>query len=283
MTIKEVEQKTGLQRSNVRFYEKEELIQPKRNEKNGYRMYSDNDIENIKKIAYLRTLGISIEDIRRILKNEISLYDVIEMQSKVLNGQIEELSYAKKQCEVMLKSEEISFEKMNVEEYIPDLEDEWERNGQVFQIDSVGFFYLWGGTAIWGILTIICFVIAVFLFSELPAEIPVQWSKGVVTTLVDKKMIFAYPTVCIVIRFLLRPLIWRWLQIRGYYSDAIADYLSNYLCFVAVSVEVFTLFYIYGITTNIVFLLLADTVIFMGMLGIAWNKLLYSKNGKWNT
>lgn len=36
MTIKEVEQTTGLTRSIIRFYEKEKLICPKRNENNGY-------------------------------------------------------------------------------------------------------------------------------------------------------------------------------------------------------------------------------------------------------
>ena len=61
MKIKDVEERTGLSRSNVRFYEKEKLIEPSRNESNGYRDYSENDVENIKKIAYLRTLGISIK------------------------------------------------------------------------------------------------------------------------------------------------------------------------------------------------------------------------------
>lgn len=56
MTIKEVENQTGLARSNVRFYEKEKLIVPSRNESNGYREYSEKDVEDIKKIAYLRTL-----------------------------------------------------------------------------------------------------------------------------------------------------------------------------------------------------------------------------------
>ena len=53
MKIKDVEERTGLSRSNVRFYEKEKLIEPSRNESNGYRDYSENDVENIKKIAYL--------------------------------------------------------------------------------------------------------------------------------------------------------------------------------------------------------------------------------------
>ena len=60
MTIKEVEGLTGLSRSVIRFYEKENLINPKRNEKNGYREYEEKDLDDLKKIAYLRTLGLSV-------------------------------------------------------------------------------------------------------------------------------------------------------------------------------------------------------------------------------
>lgn len=78
MTIKEVEEKTGLTRSNIRFYENENLIKPLRNERNGYREYSDENIEDIKKIAYLRTLGITIDDIRNIILQKVSLVEVVE-------------------------------------------------------------------------------------------------------------------------------------------------------------------------------------------------------------
>ena len=96
MTIKEVEKLTGLSRSNVRFYEKEKLIVPVRNERNGYRDYSNSDIENLKKIAYLRTLGISIEDIRSIISENVSLREVIQKQNKILRGQISELNRDRK-------------------------------------------------------------------------------------------------------------------------------------------------------------------------------------------
>ena len=84
MTIKDVEERTGLSRSNIRFYEKEKLIEPSRNESNGYRDYSENDVENIKKIAYLRTLGISIEDIRSIISEKVTLQKMLEKQKEVL-------------------------------------------------------------------------------------------------------------------------------------------------------------------------------------------------------
>ena len=88
MTIKDVEKQTGLSRSNIRFYEKEKLIDPSRNKSNGYRDYSENDVENIKKIAYLRTLGISIEDIRNIISEKATLKDTLEKQYEVLKSQI---------------------------------------------------------------------------------------------------------------------------------------------------------------------------------------------------
>ena len=87
MTIKDVEERTGLSRSNIRFYEKEKLIEPSRNESNGYRDYSENDVENIKKIAYLRTLGISIEDIRSIISEKVTLQEMLEKQKEVLKNQ----------------------------------------------------------------------------------------------------------------------------------------------------------------------------------------------------
>ena len=78
MTIKEAEERTGLSRSNIRFYEKEGLIRPQRNTGNRYRDYSERDIEELQKIACLRTLGISIEDIRRVAGGQANLYEVIQ-------------------------------------------------------------------------------------------------------------------------------------------------------------------------------------------------------------
>ena len=66
---------------------------------NGYRNYSENDVESIKKIAYLRTLGISIEDIRSIISEKITLREVLKRQNEVLKSQIADLNNAKLMCE----------------------------------------------------------------------------------------------------------------------------------------------------------------------------------------
>ncbi|MCC0635073.1 MULTISPECIES: MerR family transcriptional regulator [unclassified Clostridioides] len=272
MTIKEVEEKTGLTRSNIRFYEKEMLIQPIRNESNGYREYSDENIEDIKKIAYLRTLGISIDDIRNIILQQISLYEIVEKQEQVLKTQIYDLENAKTMCEKMLKFNELSYLNLKVEEYITEIPEYWNENKHTLKLDSVSFLYMWGGNITWGIITIACLLIAIIAFPKLPTQIPVQWNNGVANS-VDKKFIYAYPIICVVFRFILRPFTCRWLQIRAFYSDTIADYLTNFLCFVALSVEVFSIFFVYNIVKNVTVILFVDTCVFMILLLVGWNKI----------
>lgn len=241
MTIKDVEERTGLSRSNIRFYEKEKLIEPSRNESNGYRDYSENDVENIKKIAYLRTLGISIEDIRSIISEKVTLQEMLEKQKEVLKNQITDLNKAKLMCEKMLDEESISYEKLQVEQYITDLHDYWKDNRTVFKLDSVSFLYIWGSMLTWTMLTALCLIIGALSYSKLPTEIPVQWSKGVATSLVNKNWIFICPVICIIIHYLLKPFIYAKLQMNNYYGEIITEYLTNYMCFIVLSVEIFSI------------------------------------------
>ena len=266
MTIKEVEEHTGLSRSNVRFYEKEKLITPARNESNGYRDYSGSDIENIKKIAYLRTLGISIEDIRNVIEEKAPLREVLQKQNDMLNGQIADLNRAKILCEKMLDAENMEYDDLKVEQYVTELEDYWNDNRPVFKVDSVSFLYIWGSFVTWAVITIVCLLTALLSYANLPQEIPVQWSDGQASSLVNKIFIFAYPAVCIVIRYLIRPVIYAKLRMNNRYEEIIAEYLSNYMCFIALSAEVFSVLFIYGVVKNIVAVLAVDTAVFIGLL-----------------
>ena len=270
MTIKEVEQITGLSRSNIRFYEKERLINPTRNVSNRYREYSAEDITAIKKVAYLRTLGISVEDIRRLSNKEINLYDVIKMQKQALDHQLSELKNARRMCAHMLSSKEIiDYENLNIDMYVADIKDYWNNNKKVFKLDSINFFYMWSGNIIWGILTIICLLAAVFTIEHLPSEIPIQWNGGAVSSLVDKKFIFAFPVACIIVRFVLRPFIWRWLKMNIIDSKPVTDYITNYLCFIALSVELFIIFYTKKMVEHVTVILFVDTFILIGLLFMA--------------
>ncbi len=266
MTIKEVENLTGLSRSNVRFYEKEKLIAPSRNESNGYREYSDGDIENLKKIAYLRTLGISVDDIRNIISEKIALREAIRKQNDALKRQITDMKRAKALCEKMLTEENINYEELQVEQYVTGLEEYWNDSEPVFRLDSVSFIYAWGGFITWTIITVLCLLTGVLSYTKLSPEIPVQWSGGVATSMVDKKFIFAYPVACIVIRYLISSFIYVKLQMNNRYGEIMTEYLTNCICFVVLSVEVFSILFIYGVLKSIGVVLLADTVVLLGIL-----------------
>ena len=58
MKIKDVEKRTGITSYNIRFYEKENLLIPKRNPVNGYREYTEEDILLLNRIKMLRMLDI---------------------------------------------------------------------------------------------------------------------------------------------------------------------------------------------------------------------------------
>ena len=100
MKIKEVELLLDIPEATIRFYEKEGLLTPQRNN-NSYREYSNEDIERLKKIIILRKIGISVEDIRHILDNTLSLQEALTHTITDLNNQIKEIEGAIKVCSIM--------------------------------------------------------------------------------------------------------------------------------------------------------------------------------------
>ncbi|MDE6591314.1 MAG: MerR family transcriptional regulator, partial [Oscillospiraceae bacterium] len=72
MTIKELENKTGMARANIRYYENEGLLHPKRLD-NGYRDYSEEDARTLEKIKLLRQIGLDIDTIRKVQSEALTL------------------------------------------------------------------------------------------------------------------------------------------------------------------------------------------------------------------
>ena len=65
MTLDEVSQQTGLSKRTVQLYEKEKLINPKKEENIKY--YSKNDIQIIEYINTLRNKGFTLNEIKKII------------------------------------------------------------------------------------------------------------------------------------------------------------------------------------------------------------------------
>lgn len=129
MTIKEVEQCLEVPRATIRFYEKEGLINPQRGE-NGYREYSDEDVQNLKKIIILRKLGLAVADIEDVLDGARPMCEVVADNINNLEKQIENLQGALVVCR-KLQEEQEEITTFDVEKYWNVIEEE-ERKGNRF-------------------------------------------------------------------------------------------------------------------------------------------------------
>ena len=85
MTIKEVETLSGLPRANIRYYESEGLIAPKRAE-NGYREYSQADIDVLLRVKLLRALGLRIDTIKSLAAGTLTLESALDTRLEELRG-----------------------------------------------------------------------------------------------------------------------------------------------------------------------------------------------------
>lgn len=93
MKIKEVEKLLSVSRSNIRFYEKEGLINPERHG-NNYREYSEADVAMLKKILVLRKLGFSVDDISAMQNGTLELVRAAEDNITRLQTEIDRLNGA---------------------------------------------------------------------------------------------------------------------------------------------------------------------------------------------
>ena len=77
MKINEVEALVGITKKNIRFYEAEGLLTPRRNSENGYRDYGDEDVAVLRRIKLIRKLVLPLEDIRPMLSGAHPVRDGI--------------------------------------------------------------------------------------------------------------------------------------------------------------------------------------------------------------
>lgn len=129
MKINEVEKILNVPKATIRFYEKEGLLSPHRNE-NAYRDYSETDVELLKKIIVLRKIGVSVDAIKQILQDTLSLQDAVSQNMSSLQEQIKELEGALKLCALIQKKEE-DLQSFN-ENYYWDMIHTEEENGNKF-------------------------------------------------------------------------------------------------------------------------------------------------------
>lgn len=116
MNIKEIEERSGLTRANIRYYEQEGLIAPVRRE-NKYRDYSEEDLETLLRIALLRSLGFSLEEIRRLQSGEADFAAAMRERSAALEAEGQRLLAAKSVCDAISR-EVTSYSALRPEDYL---------------------------------------------------------------------------------------------------------------------------------------------------------------------
>ncbi|MDD6024851.1 MAG: MerR family transcriptional regulator [Oscillospiraceae bacterium] len=130
MRIQEVESLVGITKKNIRFYEQEGLIDPKRNRENGYRDYGEEDVQTLKKIRLLRRLGLPIEEIRRLQAGSLTLGDAMGRHEITLQRQTHNLELCAAMCR-RLDESALTLERLEPEEFLRQM-DALEQEGASF-------------------------------------------------------------------------------------------------------------------------------------------------------
>ena len=116
MTVKELEELSGIKRANIRFYEREGLISPMRMD-NGYRDYSKEELQILLRIKLLRSLHIPLDEIKELKKGSLDLADTLSKQISKLELEKNDVTYAQDVCRVM-QDDRVSFTNLDAEKYL---------------------------------------------------------------------------------------------------------------------------------------------------------------------
>lgn len=78
-TIGDLAKKLNITTRTIRYYDQKGLVKPSRVSESGYRLYSDEQVKQLKLIIFLKELGFSLKDIQKILedKNGDKLIDLL--------------------------------------------------------------------------------------------------------------------------------------------------------------------------------------------------------------
>ena len=109
MKIGELAKRTGCSVETIRFYEKGRILSlPLRSAENNYRIYNQKHVEQLLFVRRCRSLGISLDEIKRLLQlrnspeedcTEVS--DLLDTHIHQLNEHLSELEHLKQQLEAL--------------------------------------------------------------------------------------------------------------------------------------------------------------------------------------
>lgn len=104
MKTHELEKELGISKHTIFYYEKEGIITPQRDD-NGYRSYSQDDLQKLIMVKFLRNLNISIDDVKAILNNELDFKECLEINQIHLEKQIKSLEEVQENIEMYVRKD----------------------------------------------------------------------------------------------------------------------------------------------------------------------------------
>ena len=131
MKINEVEALVGITKMNIRFYEAEGLLTPRRNSENGYRDYGEVEVETLRRIKLLRKLGFPLEEIRQMQTGSRTVGDGMRRHLVTLEREQENLRSAAQLCAGLTDCAE-KLDALDAQSLLEKME-EMEQSGTTFQ------------------------------------------------------------------------------------------------------------------------------------------------------
>lgn len=116
MLVGEVEHIVGLSKKSIRYYEENNLLKPKRNNENDYRIYDEEDIQELKKIKFLRELGVPIKELQSLKKGTLTLSECLKDRIHKINIEEEKFKRVSSMCQE-IASLNLDFQNIDIDEY----------------------------------------------------------------------------------------------------------------------------------------------------------------------
>ena len=101
-----MESLVGVTKKNIRFYEEQGLLSPKRNSENGYRDYGEDEIAELRRIKLMRKLGVPIGEIRQMQQGTQTVADGMRRHLITLEREEENLKQSIRLCTLLKEREE---------------------------------------------------------------------------------------------------------------------------------------------------------------------------------
>lgn len=131
MKINEVEALAGIAKKNIRFYEEQGLLSPKRNPENGYRDYGEEEVLVLRRIRLLRKLDVPIDEIRLMLSGTHTVADGMRRHLISLERSQRNLQQAISLCQE-LTGQDIPIAQLDTEGLLSQMEA-MEQSGTAFR------------------------------------------------------------------------------------------------------------------------------------------------------